>query len=94
MPAPLVDITQLDFAYPARAGLVLQHIDLQIDRGRTLGLIGPNGGGKTTLIKLLLALLHPTRGKITIDGFSPKLAVRRGDVRRRASARARARGRR
>jgi len=80
MPAPLVDITQLDFAYPARAGLVLQHIDLQIDRGRTLGLIGPNGGGKTTLIKLLLALLHPTRGKITIDGFSPKLAVRRGDV--------------
>jgi zinc transport system ATP-binding protein len=77
-PAPLVDISHVDFAY--RQQLVLKHVDLRVDRGTTLGLIGPNGGGKTTLIKLLLGLLEPTRGTITIDGLDPRAAVRRGDV--------------
>jgi zinc transport system ATP-binding protein len=75
---PLVKIAHLDFAY--RQQLVLKHIDLTIDRGTTLGLIGPNGGGKTTLIKLLLGLLEPTRGSIEIDGLPPRRAVRRGDI--------------
>src|SRR5687767_1182210 len=75
---PIVDIARLDFAY--REQLVLKHVDLAVERGSTLGLIGPNGGGKTTLIKLLLGLLAPTRGRVMIDGFEPKQAVRRGDV--------------
>lgn len=74
----LVDISHVDFAYGQQ--LVLKHIDLPIERGTTLGLIGPNGGGKTTLIKLLLGLLRPTRGTLTIDGLSPKEALRGGDV--------------
>jgi zinc transport system ATP-binding protein len=75
---PLVHIQHLDFAYHDQ--LVLKHIDLDIERSAMLGLIGPNGGGKTTLIKLLLGLLEPTRGGITIDGLSPRQAVRRGDI--------------
>ena len=75
---PIVDIARLDFAY--REQLVLKHVDFAVERGSTLGLIGPNGGGKTTLIKLLLGLLAPTRGRIAIDGLEPKQAVRRGDV--------------
>lgn len=78
MPA-LVQINHLEFAYPQR-GLTLRHIDLEIPRGSILGLIGPNGGGKTTLIKLLLGLLKPTSGTIAIDGLSPRHAVNRGDV--------------
>lgn len=74
----LVDISHLDFAY--RRQLVLQHIDLRIETGTTLGLIGPNGGGKTTLIKLLLGLLNPTRGSITVAGLPPRQAVRRADI--------------
>jgi zinc transport system ATP-binding protein len=74
----IVNIAHLDFAY--RQQLVLKHVDLGVDRGSTLGLIGPNGGGKTTLIKLLLGLVTPTRGSVTIDGLSPREAVRRGDV--------------
>jgi zinc transport system ATP-binding protein len=78
VPEPIVDISGLDFAYGAR--LVLKHINLAIPAGSTLGVIGPNGGGKTTLIKLLLGLLAPTRGSISVGGLSPKNAIRRGDV--------------
>src|SRR5688572_20007880 len=69
-PAPenLVDIRGLDFAYGEQ--LVLKHINLPIQRGSTLGVIGPNGGGKTTLLRLLLARHTPTRGTIAIDGLS------------------------
>ena len=75
---PIVNIAHVDFAYGQQ--LVLKHIDLAVPRGSTLGLIGPNGGGKTTLIKLLLGLVRPTRGTITVDGLLPRDAVRRGDV--------------
>jgi zinc transport system ATP-binding protein len=74
----LIDISHLDFAYGQQ--LVLKHLDLRIEAGSTVGLIGPNGGGKTTLVKLLTGQLKPTRGSITIDGLSPLQAVRRGDV--------------
>lgn len=74
----IVDIAHLDFAY--REQPVLKHIDLRIERGSTVGVIGPNGGGKTTLIKLLLDLMQPTGGRISIDGLTPEQAVRRGDV--------------
>jgi zinc transport system ATP-binding protein len=75
---PIIDIAHVDFAYGEQ--LVLKHIDLRVERGTTLGLIGPNGGGKTTLIKLLLGLLTPTRGAVTIDRLPPEKAIRRGDV--------------
>src|SRR3954471_6043035 len=74
----IIDITDLDFAY--RETLVLKQVSLRIERGTTVGLIGPNGGGKTTLVRLLLGLLRPTRGTIRIDGLPPARAVQRGDV--------------
>jgi zinc transport system ATP-binding protein len=77
---PIIDISHLDFAYPRASGLVLKQIDLRVEPGTTLGLIGPNGGGKTTLIRLLLGLLRPTRGSILIDGMTPTTAISRGDI--------------
>jgi zinc transport system ATP-binding protein len=59
---------------------VLNDINMGIERGSTLGIVGPNGGGKTTLIRLMLGLLKPTRGVIRVDGMLPGQAVRRGDV--------------
>jgi zinc transport system ATP-binding protein len=79
----IIDIVQLDYRYAEAARsapLALKQINLQVDRGTTVGLIGPNGGGKTTLVKLLIGLLTPTQGSIRIDGMAPAQAVRRGDV--------------
>ncbi len=75
---PIIEISHLDFAYGEQ--LVLKHINLAVEQGSTLGLIGPNGGGKTTLLRLLLGLHQATRGNIRIAGLSPADAVRRGDV--------------
>ncbi len=75
---PLVEISGLEFAYHEQP--VLRDISLQVPAGTTLGVIGPNGGGKTTLMRLLLGLLEPTRGEIKVAGLSPKQAVARGDV--------------
>ena len=74
----IIDISNVDFAY--RDALVLKQVSLRVEGGTTLGLIGPNGGGKTTLIRLLLGLLAPTRGTMRIAGLAPRAAVARGDV--------------
>lgn len=51
--------------------LALDHMDLTVGRGRIVGLLGPNGSGKTTFIKLLCGLLHPTSGTLEINGNGP-----------------------
>src|SRR3982751_3711769 len=76
----LIEISRLDFAYGRGAQPVLKDVSLRVEAGTTLGLIGPNGGGKTTLIRLLLGLLAPTRGTIRVAGLTPREAVRRGDI--------------
>jgi zinc transport system ATP-binding protein len=65
----VIDISGLWFAY--NGGWILEEVDLRIESGDFLALIGPNGGGKTTLIKLMLGLLTPNRGRIRILGRSP-----------------------
>jgi len=78
-PVPrIVESENLDFAYGQQ--LVLKRITLPIDTGSTLGVIGPNGGGKSTLLKLLLGIHQPTRGTIRIDGLCPRDAVRAGNI--------------
>lgn len=47
-------------------------IDFDIKRGEVFGLLGPNGSGKSTTIKMILGLLHPTRGRIRILGKEPR----------------------
>jgi zinc transport system ATP-binding protein len=75
---PIIEISGVDFAYGQR--LVLKHLSMTVDRGTTVGVIGPNGGGKTTLVNLLLGLLEPTRGSVKICGMPPRTAVRQGDI--------------
>jgi ABC-2 type transport system ATP-binding protein len=47
-------------------------IDLEVRRGEVFGLLGPNGSGKSTTVKMLLGLLHPTRGPIGVLANSPR----------------------
>jgi zinc transport system ATP-binding protein len=51
---------------------VLEDINLSIGQEDFLGIIGPNGGGKTTLLKLILGLVTPSRGKVSVLGKSPQ----------------------
>ena len=78
--AVIVDIAAVTYAYRRGGTPAVRNVSLQIDAGTTVGLIGPNGGGKTTLVKLLLGLMPPTAGAITIGGLTPARAVGRGDV--------------
>lgn len=66
---PAVFSSQLCFSYDKMQ--VLQNIDLEIPAGQFLGIIGPNGGGKTTFLKLLMGFLTPSSGKILVFGKSP-----------------------
>ena len=69
MDTPLIEIQGLSFSYDGSP--VFENVSLSIPRGDFVCLVGPNGGGKTTLLKLLLGLLAPTRGMVRIFGHPP-----------------------
>ncbi|MBM3879656.1 MAG: ABC transporter ATP-binding protein [Verrucomicrobia bacterium] len=50
----------------------VDNVSFEIRRGEVFGLLGPNGSGKSTTVKLLLGLLHPTKGHIEVFGHSPR----------------------
>ena len=70
--APAARLENVTFSYGRHA--VLSQVNLTIARGEFATIVGPNGGGKTTLIKLLLGLLSPDSGRIEVLGTSPSSA--------------------
>lgn len=68
MSEPIIALHDVSFGYGAEP--VLKQLNLQIHAGEYVGVIGPNGGGKTTLMKLLLGLLAPQSGEVRLFGAS------------------------
>jgi zinc transport system ATP-binding protein len=66
MPQPILSVENLSFAYSGFP--VLKDVSFSIEEGEFVGFIGPNGGGKTTLFKLILGFLKQQQGKIYING--------------------------
>jgi ABC-2 type transport system ATP-binding protein len=77
--APLVEVEGLSRAYGDR--LALDGVSFGVEEGELFALLGPNGGGKTTLFKLLSTLLPPSAGTYRVDGIAPSGSLR--DLRRR-----------
>jgi len=73
---PALEIHDLDVSL--RGTRVLEHVDLTLPPGEFLGLIGPNGGGKSVLLRTILGLQAADRGTILVHGRSP--AAARGEV--------------
>jgi zinc transport system ATP-binding protein len=75
-----VEYEGVSFSYAATDGAVrpvLSGITLAVNTGERLGILGPNGGGKSTLLKLTLGLLRPQGGAIRVFGVSPEEARQR-----------------
>jgi zinc transport system ATP-binding protein len=71
MKPPIIELKNISFSYGGP--VILKHIDLQIKEGEFIGVVGPNAGGKSTLLKLILGLLRPTQGEIRVTGKRPEL---------------------
>ena len=67
--APAVELDSVSFAY-GRGAPVLHDVDLRVAPGEFVAIAGPNGGGKTTLLRLLLGLERPTAGAVRLYGES------------------------
>ena len=64
-----IELRNVSFHYAETEPFVLEDISFMIEPGEFVTIMGPSGGGKTTLIKIMLGLLEPTRGEVLIDGI-------------------------
>jgi ABC-type multidrug transport system fused ATPase/permease subunit len=71
----------VDFAYEGR-DLVLKDVNLSVRRGEKVALVGETGGGKTSIVSLLLKFYEPQKGEIQVDGV-PMTRIRRDSLRRK-----------
>ena len=72
-----ISLSGIEFCYAPDQPVVFQNLSLEIPAGSLTAILGPNGGGKTTLLHLLLGLLKPRAGSIHIAGQTPSQTSRR-----------------
>jgi ABC-type glutathione transport system ATPase component len=71
----LVEVEAVSKSYPRRSGLrsrmetVVDNVSLTVERGETLGLVGESGSGKTTVARMVLGLVKPSKGTVRVDGI-------------------------
>jgi ABC-type multidrug transport system fused ATPase/permease subunit len=72
---PNIEAKAVSFAYPGSESDSISKISLEIAQGSFVGIVGPTGAGKTTAVDLLLGVLEPHEGTISISGIAPNLAI-------------------
>jgi ATP-binding cassette subfamily B protein RaxB len=63
-----IEVRNLGFRYSEHEPWIFENVSFRIDAGESVAIVGPSGGGKTTLLKVLAGLLQPTKGEILING--------------------------
>lgn len=71
-----IKVTKADLTYPGRNHKALDSINLEIKPGEFVAIVGPSGAGKTSLVDLLLGVIEPDSGNISIAGLHPNEAVK------------------
>lgn len=82
----IIELQNVTFEYPSgdtRQIKALENLSLTVEEGEYIALIGPNGSGKSTLARHLNAILLPTDGVVTVDGFVTTQEEHRWEIRRR-----------
>ncbi|MDD3586852.1 MAG: ATP-binding cassette domain-containing protein, partial [Thermoguttaceae bacterium] len=69
MPSPLIELNNVSFAYGTVP--VLENVTMEVQQGEFASIVGPNGGGKTTLVRIMLGLLAPQTGQVRLFGDDP-----------------------
>jgi ABC-type multidrug transport system fused ATPase/permease subunit len=70
-----VEMSKISFTYPGQETPTLLAVDLIVNRGQSVAIVGPSGSGKTTLVDILLGLLNPDKGEVTISKLSSRRAI-------------------
>ena len=70
-----IEVSNVSLTYPGKLTPAISNITLKIPSGASVAFVGSSGAGKTTIIDVLLGVLHPDEGKVSISGLSPMLAV-------------------
>lgn len=72
---PTVTMSNVDFDYKVKSGFSIRGVSLDIPKGGSLAIVGRTGGGKSTIVNLLLGILQHTQGKISVSEVDPKSAI-------------------
>ena len=75
--SPRINLKNLKFTYSDAINDTIQDISLEISEGKFIAFVGPSGGGKSTLVDLVLGLIAPSSGSITISGLTPVDAIKK-----------------
>ena len=75
----MIKLAEVTKRYGARTAV--HELDLSIPKGEVFAFLGPNGAGKTTTIKMMVGLLLPTAGTVTLDGFDIAMQPREAQSR-------------
>ena len=74
---PAINVKNVGFKYPNSPTQAIKNLNLSISPGSVVAIVGPSGGGKSTLVDLLLGILTPDSGEVTISAIDPIQAVKK-----------------
>lgn len=77
IPAPEIVVSGVDYFYPVSREPAIKNLSFKLYPGEYVAIVGPSGAGKSTVADLILGLIRPTKGSISIDGLAPEVYRRK-----------------